>query len=114
VKNSHVDKMHSLKGQKIVLTGSTSWYIYNFRKGTIRALKGRVARVICIAPRDLASERLVSELEVDFIHWKLDHNSANPFNELKGFLQMFILILRLQPHFAFNFTAKANLSAGVS
>ena len=106
--------MSSLEGHKIVLTASTSWYLYNFRKGTILALKKRGAQVICIAPKDHASERLVGELEVEYIHWKLDHNSANPFRELWSFLQIFILMLRLRPDIVFNFTAKANIYTGIA
>jgi len=36
----------------VTLSSNTSWYLYNFRASTIRALLGRGFRVVCLSPED--------------------------------------------------------------
>jgi|GEM_PF-4253991 hypothetical protein len=51
----------------LVLFSNTSWYLYNFRRSTIRALLNQGWRVVCISPADEFSQRLQTELGAEHI-----------------------------------------------
>jgi len=44
----------------LILSFNTSWYLFNFRASTIRALLERGCRVVCLSPEDEYSARLVA------------------------------------------------------
>lgn len=104
----------NLKGCRIALVGNTSWYLLKFRAGTIRALRNLGAKVICIAPRDAATARLVSELSAEHVVWELDPNGANPFKEIRSLISMAAILASHRPDFVFNFTIKPNIYSGMA
>lgn len=97
----------------VVLSANTSWYLFNFRKGTILRLIAEDYRVVCLAPRDSYSERL-EELAAEFSETPLDEDSVRPLHELKSLLAIFVTVWKLKPDFVFNFTIKMNLYMGLS
>ena len=49
----------------VVLVSNTSWYLYNFRRGTLLALREAGYRVVALAPSDDYAARLVEELGIE-------------------------------------------------
>jgi len=96
----------------VVLTSNTSWYLYNFRKNTITALVQLGYNVICLAPKDGYSAKLV-ELGSQFIAVPLEGKSINPFAELKVLAFIYRQVKEIKPYFVFNFTIKMNLYFGI-
>ncbi|MCK7551571.1 glycosyltransferase family 4 protein [Marinobacter goseongensis] len=96
----------------VVLTSNTSWYLYNFRRSTISALVQQGCRVVCIAPQDDYSHRLVSELGAEHVALPLDGKSTGPLRELRSLLFLHRTLGRLAPDYVFNFTVKMNIYGG--
>lgn len=97
----------------IVLTSNTSWYLYNFRRSTITGLAQLGHRVVCIAPEDAYSQRLESELGVEYLTLPLDGKSVGLFRELRSLQFIRNTLRRLGPDYVFNFTVKMNIYGGM-
>ncbi|OUF38872.1 hypothetical protein AZZ64_001561, partial [Enterobacter cloacae] len=67
---------------KISITANTSWYIYNFRKNTIRALREKGYEVFAICPDDEYQDKL-EELGCTFIVIPMQRWGKNPLSDLK-------------------------------
>lgn len=100
--------------QTVFLTSNTSWYLYNFRKSTIRALQGRGYRVVCLSPQDDFSQRLVDELGADHVSLPMVGKSTRLVQELRSLLFIWLTFRRYKPVFVFNFTIKLNLYGGLA
>ncbi|RJG17424.1 glycosyltransferase family 1 protein [Alcanivorax profundi] len=98
----------------IVMTSNTSWYLYNFRKQTIRAIQERGFSVVCLSPLDDFSVRLESELGVTHIALPMEGKSTRIVQELRSLLFIFRTFRRYRPLFVFNFTIKLNLYGGLA
>lgn len=97
----------------IVLFSNTSWYLWNFRKGTIQALLAEDYKVICIAPLDEYSDKL-RVLGVEFYAIPLEGGGTAIISELFSAFAIFNLVRKLKPDFVFNFTIKMNIYSGIS
>ncbi len=97
----------------IAITSNTSWYLYNFRKNTILSLLNSGYRVIAIAPYDEYSNRL-SDLGCEFIHVDIDQGGTNPVKDIKTFIKLFRIYLKLRPSVVLNFTPKNNIYSTLS
>ena len=104
----------SLSGQTIALVGNTSWYLYKFRRNTIRALRDRGAKVICIAPKDSSSPYLTEELGAEYVHFGLDLDGSNPLREVVSLARLTMTLARYRPDFVFNFNLKPNIYSGIA
>ena len=62
---------------KIAVVLNTSWNIYNFRLGLIKALFEQGHEVYAIAPRDEYTNRL-TDLGCKYEEVKMDSRGANP------------------------------------
>lgn len=116
----HVTEAHAVNGirgpltdRRIVLVANTSWYLYNFRQSTIRALLDRGAQVICVAPEDSGSPSL-KKMGAQHVPLFLRPDSYNPFVEAYSLYALLRTLWRLRPDFTFNFTIKANVYAGLA
>lgn len=97
----------------VFLTSNTSWYLYNFRASTIRALCEQGNRVICLSPQDDFSQRLVEELGAEHIALPLDGKSTGALQELQSLRFVWSVMRRYRPDFVFNFTVKMNIYSGL-
>lgn len=97
----------------VFLTSNTSWYLYNFRRSTIKALHARGKRVVCLSPPDEFSQRLVKELGVDHIALPLEGKSVGVLQELRSLRFIWNVMREYQPAFVFNFTVKMNIYSGL-
>lgn len=115
--NTHVD--NDVKESKpisatVVLVSNTSWYLYNFRRGTILALIKSGYRVVALAPQDEYSSQLVAELGIEHIVMPMDGKSTRLIGEAKSLLVLASTLRRLKPKFVYNFTVKANIYSGLA
>lgn len=93
---------------RVVISANTSWYLYNFRKGTIKALLEKKCEVIAVAPIDAYSKKL-SELGCRFEPLYMDRGSTNPIKDLYTTWNYYFIYRRIKPTVVFNFTPKVNI-----
>ena len=72
---------------KILLTGNTSFALFNFRESLIIELIANGYEVHVLAPTDNYTNRLRS-LNVIFHNLNLDRHSISPYSELKALLYL--------------------------
>lgn len=100
--------------QTVFLTSNTSWYLYNFRKSTIRALQDQGYKVVCLSPQDDFSQRLVDELGAEHVALPMVGKSTGLVQELRSLLFIWQTFRHYRPVFVFNFTIKLNLYGGLA
>jgi glycosyltransferase involved in cell wall biosynthesis len=92
----------------ITLSANTSWYLFNFRASTIRAMTGAGYRVVCLSPPDDYSARLPS-LGCEWRPLPMDNAGSNPVRDLGLVLLLWHHYRQLRPVAAFHFTVKNNV-----
>lgn len=97
----------------MVLVSNTSWYLYNFRRGTISALTAAKYTVVALSPTDNFSCRLEQELGVCHQPLALDGKGTSVLGEARSLFALGSAIRRMKPAFVFNFTVKANIYSGL-
>ncbi|MFV8570538.1 glycosyltransferase family 4 protein [Marinobacter sp. SBS5] len=97
----------------VFLTSNTSWYLYNFRRTTIQALRERGCLVICLSPLDGFSRRLTDELSAEHIALPLDGKGTGAVQELRSLRYIWKVMRKNKPDFVFNFTVKMNIYCGL-
>jgi hypothetical protein len=99
---------HLPGGTTITLSANTSWYLFNFRASTIRALVAAGHRVVCLSPPDDYGPRLPS-LGCEWQPLPMDNAGTHPGRDL-ALLGRFLRHYRqLRPVVAFHFTIKNNV-----
>ena len=98
----------------VVLVSNTSWYLYNFRRGTICALRAAGFSVVALSPTDPFSQRLEDELGVRHEPLNLDGKGTSVWGEGRSFVGLALALRRMKPAFVFNFTVKANIYSGLA
>jgi len=93
---------------KVAIVLNTSWNIYNFRMGLIKALREDGHEIHTIAPVDDYTSFLV---ESGCVHHavKMDSRGANPLKDLALTLELFGIYRRLRPDVILHFTIKPNV-----
>ncbi|MHA7925074.1 MAG: glycosyltransferase family 4 protein [Marinobacter sp.] len=97
----------------VFLTSNTSWYLYNFRASTIQTLREQGNRVVCLAPSDDFSQRLVDDLGAEHIALPLDGKGTGAVQELRSLRFIWSAMREYRPDFVFNFTVKMNIYCGL-
>ncbi|MBV2216983.1 MAG: glycosyltransferase family 4 protein [Diaphorobacter sp.] len=92
----------------ITLSANTSWYLYNFRASTIRALVAEGYRVVCVSPPDKYSLRL-ADLGAEWRVVLMDNAGTNLLRDLKLVRKFWQVYRDLRPRVAFHFTIKNNV-----
>ncbi|MDA9855248.1 glycosyltransferase family 4 protein [Paracoccaceae bacterium] len=98
--------------RKILLAANTSWYLFNFRKNTIKRLVSEGYEVVCLAGDSeygFELEKLGSKIETV----KLNNVSVNPFYELVSFASILKRIFLLRPSVVLSFTPKVVMYSSV-
>ena len=96
------------KKLNVVLCANSSWYIYNFRKNTIKAFTEEGHQVFVVAPRDEYSKHFAG-LGAEYYDFNLDPRGTNPFKEIMVILTLLFIYARVMPNFVMNFTPKMNI-----
>lgn len=98
--------------KKIVVCANTSWNLYNFRLGLMRALKAKGYTVVAAAPYDEYAEKLMDEFEYhDLI---MSRASTNPFGEIKTLLSIYKTYRKTRPDVSLGFTIKPNIYGNIA
>ena len=98
---------------KILILANTSWYIYNFRRSLIKALINDGYQVVCAAPADSYTEKLII-LGAEYINIEYDNSSKNPAKDLLFLYRLFKLMRQHKPSTVLSFTIKANIYGGIA
>lgn len=92
----------------IALLVNTSWNIYNFRMNIVKALTDKGYDVLCIAPPDNYSDKLVSN-QVKYVPIQLESRGINPWKDFLLFLSLWNLFRQYKPDLILQFTIKPNI-----
>jgi glycosyltransferase involved in cell wall biosynthesis len=95
-------------GARVLISINTSWNIYNFRAGLIRALVAAGHEVIAAAPPDAYSERL-AELGCRYVPLPMDNKGTSPVNDLILTARYLRLFRRERPDVFLGYTIKPNI-----
>lgn len=92
----------------ITLSANTSWYLFNFRASTIRALSAAGHRVVCMSPPDAYGPRLPS-LGCEWQPMPMDNAGTHPGRDLSLLGRFVRHYGHYKPAVAFHFTIKNNV-----
>jgi glycosyltransferase involved in cell wall biosynthesis len=92
----------------IAIVINTSWNIYNFRLGLIKAFLKEGHQVTAIAPYDSFAEKLREE-GCQYEEVVLDNKGANPLKDLNFTWQLYVTYRRIRPDVVLQYTIKPNI-----
>ena len=94
--------------RSVAITSNSAERVYRFRAPIVRALVERGVRVYVVAPVDDFA-RDIEALGADFVPWRLNRGSVNPFTEAASLVSLLRIYRRLRPDVAQHFTIKPNV-----
>ncbi len=94
--------------KKIAISINTSWNIYNFRLGLIKALQKEGYKIYAIAPKDDYSEKL-ENLGVKHIDIFMNNKGTNPLEDIKTIWEYYKTYKQIKPDVALHYTIKPNI-----
>lgn len=98
---------------RIIITVNTSWNIYNFRLGLIKALKKDGHEVIALAPADNYSGKLNSQ-GIGFHDISMNQKGTNPLEDILLTGKYISTFKKLKPDLVLSYTIKPNVYAGIA
>lgn len=93
---------------KVAIVINTSWNIYNFRLGLIRALIENGHKITAVAPEDEYS-RLLLDNGCEFVPVAMDNQGVNPFKDLKLIYDLWRIYRHIKPDIILQYTIKPNI-----
>lgn len=93
---------------KIAVVLNTSWNIYNFRLGLVKALLAEGHQVVAIAPKDEYTEKLIA-LGCTFEEVKMDSRGANPIRDIALMFELYKIYKAQKPDIVLQYTIKPNI-----
>jgi len=108
-----MSKNRNISIKTIAIVLNTSWNIYNFRLGLIRALRKEGYNVIIIAPRDEYTAKLEAE-GFPYYEIKMNNKGTNPFEDMLLIYSFYKLYKEIQPDVLFNYTIKPNIYSSLA
>ena len=87
---------------------NTTWNLFNFRAGLIRALLLEGYEVVTASPNDKYSEQ-VAGLGCRLVHLPMDNKGTNPLRDLVLFFRYVKLFLKERPDVFLSYTIKPNI-----
>ena len=97
----------------IYITANTSWYIYNFRMGTIERLVSLGYKVITVAPDDEYKQKLENKGCRHYLIY-MDKSTKNPFKDLRTLWSYYKVIKQTRPKVMLSFTPKCNIYGAIA
>jgi glycosyltransferase involved in cell wall biosynthesis len=89
----------------VVLSANTSWYLYNFRSGLMKALSEQGWKVVALSPKDEFSDRIV-EAGVDWQPLEMSLRGLGPIENARIAWAYLRAYARLKPAVVLHFTIK--------
>ena len=93
---------------KVAIVLNTSWNIYNFRMGLVKALLEKGHTVYAIAPRDEYSQKL-EKIGCQYVPVRMDSRGINPLKDLALIVELFLIYRRIRPDINLHYTIKPNI-----
>lgn len=94
---------------RVAIVINTSWNIWNFRRGLVKALQAAGHEVLAIAPPDAYSGRLESELGCRYVPILMENKGTNPIKDAQLTRRFLTIYKREQPDVVLHFTIKPNI-----
>ena len=94
---------------KVAIVLNTSWNIYNFRMGLIKALQQQGHQIITIAPEDDYTAKL-TEANCEYIPLRMDSRGANPIKDFGLTLELIGIYKRIKPDVVLHYTIEPNIN----
>lgn len=98
---------------KVAIVLNTSWNIYNFRLGLVKALLENGFEVVAIAPKDPYSEKLV-DMGCSFRDLTMDSKGLNPYKDLRLIMELKSIYKQERPDIVLHFTIKPNIYGSIA
>ncbi len=95
----------------VIFSANSSWNIYNFRLGAMRALRDAGHNVVAVAPRDDYTGYIEDE-GFDFYELRLDNDGTNPIKDSLSFFEYFKIYSKIKPDLIFHYTIKPCVYGG--
>ena len=97
-----------MNNKTIAIVINTSWNIYNFRLGLLKALQKEGYKIVAIAPRDEYSKKLEA-LGFEYHNITINNKGTNPIEELKLIGAFYRLYKKVKPDVLLHYTIKPNI-----
>ncbi len=94
--------------RSVAITSNSAERIYRFRAPIVRALVERGIHVYAVAPAGEFA-RDVEALGAEFVLWRLNRGSVNPYTEAGSLVSLLRIYRRLKPDVSQHFTIKPNV-----
>ncbi|WP_151086378.1 glycosyltransferase family 4 protein [Hymenobacter baengnokdamensis] len=94
---------------RVALVINTSWNIWNFRRGLVKALRAAGHEVLAIAPPDAYSDRLESELGCRYVPIVMENKGTNPIKDAQLTRRFMRVYQQERPDVVLHFTIKPNI-----
>lgn len=101
------------KNEKILLTANTTFAVYNFRYGLMKALEKQGYQIVVVAPKDTHSED-IKKNGWKYIELKMDRRGANPLKDLKLIYDYYRILKKEKPKVSLQFTIKPNIYGNIA
>jgi glycosyltransferase involved in cell wall biosynthesis len=93
---------------RVAIVLNTSWNIYNFRMGLVKAFINKGYEVHAIAPHDEYSQKLV-DLGCIYHRVKMDSRGVNPIKDFALTFELFSIYRKVKPDVVLHYTIKPNI-----
>ncbi|MHC3994918.1 glycosyltransferase family 4 protein [Thiomicrolovo sp. ZZH C-3] len=100
--------MKTDKPLTIAIVINTSWNIYNFRRGMLKAFQAEGHRIVCIAPHDEYSEKLEA-LGFEFYDVMINNKGTNPIEDIRLIGDFYRIYKAVRPDVLLHYTIKPNI-----
>ncbi|MBC8082878.1 MAG: glycosyltransferase family 4 protein [Hymenobacter sp.] len=94
---------------RVAIVINTSWNIWNFRRSLVKALQDAGHEVLAIAPPDVYSQRLETELGCRYVPILMENKGTNPLKDAQLIRRFYALYRRERPDVVLHYTIKPNL-----
>ncbi|HNP18062.1 MAG TPA: glycosyltransferase family 4 protein [Fulvivirga sp.] len=92
----------------IAIVLNTSWNVYNFRMGLIKALQHHNHQVTVIAPRDEYTQKLIDQ-GCHYHELTMDSRGANAIKDIQLLFELSRIYKRVKPDVVLHYTIKPNI-----
>ncbi|MDM5262626.1 glycosyltransferase family 4 protein [Sulfurovum sp. XTW-4] len=100
--------MHDPNKKTIAIVINTSWNIFNFRMGLLKALKEEGYNIVAIAPYDFHTEKLI-EYGFEYHDINMNNKGTNPIEEFRLFREFYSVYKEVNPDLLLQYTIKPNV-----
>jgi len=100
------------RNKTVLIVSNCTWYLYNFRKELLSALKNKGYNLILVSPIDKYYLK-ISKYFIKKENLFLVRSSENPILEIITLLHLFLIYLKYKPDLVHHFTIKPCIYGGI-